>query len=281
MPASLRLSRAALHMWEEPFISGKEGSGTVFFTGCNLHCIFCQNFEISGNKDISPNSYKEISAVRLADIFLSLEQKKANNINLVTGAHYIPHIATAIEKAKNAGLSIPILYNSSGYEKVESLKLLDGLVDIYLPDLKYLYEDSAQNYSKAKDYPSFAKAAIEEMFRQVGPVDIDIESGLIKKGLVVRHLVLPGSTKEAMNIMDYLYATYKDDIYISIMSQYTPFTEFLPEGKMYDSLRRKLTKREYNKVVDHAIDIGITNGFIQSSESISESFVPSFQGQGI
>lgn len=281
MPSSLMVSRASLHMWEEPFISGLQGSGTVFFTGCNLHCVFCQNHEISGIKDINESAYKVLNAEKLSDVFLSLEQKNANNINLVTGVHYIPHIAKAIEIARQKGLSIPVLYNSSGYERKESLKLLDGLIDIYLPDFKYIKDSSASLYSKAGDYPSFAKNAIDEMFRQVGKVSIDDNTGLIKKGVVIRHLVLPGSTREAMSILDYLYTTYGNDIYISIMSQYTPFIDFLPDDSSYDNLRRKLTKREYNKVVDYALSIGIENAFIQDDKSVSESFVPNFKGEGL
>ena len=268
-------------MWEEPCISGVNGSGTVFFTGCNLHCVFCQNYEISGSKELLQESYKEVTSEKLADIFLSLEQKKANNINLVTGAHYIPHIVEGIQIAREKGLSIPILYNSSGYEKVESLKLLDGLIDIYLPDLKYIKEETATLYSKAGNYPSFAKDALDEMFRQVGPCQIDSESGLIKKGMVVRHLVLPGSTKEAISVLSYLHGRFGEDIFISIMSQYTPFADFLPNDPKYDNLRRKLTKREYEKVIDYALNIGIENAFIQDEKSVSESFVPIFKGDGI
>ncbi len=276
----LTVSRASLHMWEEPIISGESGSGTVFFTGCNLHCVFCQNHEISGTVKLSDDSYREISEDKLSDIFLELESKGANNINLVTGVHFIPHIRHAIEIAKSMGLKVPVLYNSSGYESVESLKSLEGLIDIYLPDFKYIREKTARLYSKAADYPDVAKAAIAEMVRQQ-PSPVFLENGMLKSGVVVRHLVMPGGVNEANEILDYLYGTYKDNIYISIMNQYTPFPEFLPEDSAYDLLRRKVTKREYERVINHAFELGIENGFTQDGKAVSESFVPSFKCEGV
>lgn len=281
MPADLRLSRAALHMWEEPSISGKSGSGTVFFTGCNLHCIFCQNYAISGIRTIEPSSYKTVSEDRLAQIFIELQNKGANNINLVTGVHYIPHIAKAIVTARNNGVTIPFLYNSGGYENVSSLKLLDGLIDIYLPDFKFMRTETAHVMSHASDYPEICKNAIDEMFRQVGPAQISPDTGLMEKGLIIRHLVLPGHTNEAVEILKYLYGRFKDDVFISIMNQYVPFAEALPVNEEYPNLSRKVTQREYNKVVNAAIEIGIRNGYTQDKKAISESFIPSFDGEGI
>ncbi len=269
--ADLMVSRAALHMWEEPCISGTEGSGTVFFSGCNLHCVFCQNKEISGRDPYG----KIISTDRLAEIFFELKKKGANNINLVTPTHYIPSVAIALKKAKEDGLNLPIVYNTSGYELPESLKLLEGLVDIWLPDFKYLYPETA-GFSNASDYPEVAKKALAEMVRQAGEPVFDEETGLIKRGVIVRHLVLPGHIKESCRILDYLHETYGDKIYISIMNQYTPFPEsFCPE--VPKELRRLVTKREYDKVIDHALSIGIKNGFTQEGEAASESFIPSFK----
>lgn len=265
---SLFVSRAALHMWEEPCISGHEGSGTVFFSGCNLGCIFCQNHEISRREPAG----MAISVGRLADIFLELQEKGANNINLVTGVHYIPSIADAIDKARNTGLKIPVLYNSGGYEDVEALKLLDGLIDIYLPDFKYMDSSLALTLSNAADYPERTRESLKEMVRQAGKPSMD-DRGIMKKGVIVRHLVLPGHTHDSIKILDYLYETYKDSVYVSIMSQYTPREGLSLPGE----LNRKLTKREYEKVVNHAINLGITNGFTQEGKAASESFIPSFK----
>ena len=265
-------ARAALHMWEEPVLSGTEGSGAVFFSGCSMHCLYCQNYEISG---FAPAG-REISVERLAEIFTELEGKGANNINLVTGTHFIPSIRDALVLAKNRGLSIPVVYNTSGYESAESLKLLSGLVDIYLPDFKYLYKETAASLSKAADYPEVVKEAIAEMYAQVGNPQFD-ERGMMKRGVIVRHLVLPGHTKEAMAILDYLYETYGDCIYISIMNQYTPFPGRLEAVNAPDELKRRVTKREYARVIDHALSIGIKNGFTQEGKAASESFIPSFK----
>lgn len=269
----LFVSRAALHMWEEPCISGENGSGTVFFSGCNLHCLFCQNHDISGE-----NPYgKEISVKRLSEIFLELQDKGANNINLVTPTHYIPHIAMALDLAKKEGLSIPIVYNFGGFELSESLKLLDGLVDIYLPDFKYINPNTASVLSMAPNYPEVAKEAISEMVRQVGEPVFDEETGLIKKGVIVRHLVLPSHTKEACEIIKYLHDTYGDSIYISIMNQYTPFPNLLDPSKTPKELFRKVTPREYEKVIAFALETGVKNGFTQEGKAASESFIPSFK----
>lgn len=271
------VARADLHMWEEPCISGKEGSGTVFFCGCPLRCIFCQNHKIAlGTEESGEKIGKEISISRLKEIFLELQDKGANNINLVTGTHYIPQIATSLKLAKAEGLSIPIVYNTSGYEKVESLRLLEGLVDIYLPDMKYVSRELSKEYSNAENYFEVVSKAIEEMVRQVGEPIFD-ERGLIKKGVIVRHLVLPGSTKDSKAVFDYLWNMYGNKIYISIMNQYTPMEQI----KNHPLLSRKVTKREYQKVVDYALSLGWENGFIQEGETAMESFIPGFNGVGV
>ena len=270
--ADLFVSRAALHMWEEPCISGDTGSGTVFFSGCNLHCIFCQNHEISGRSPFG----KRITTERLCDIFLELEEKGALNINLVTSTHYIPSVREAIIMAKRKGLSIPVVYNTGGYESVSSLKLLEGLIDIYLPDLKYFDPVLSAGLSHADDYEKVAKDAIREMVRQTGEPVFD-KNGIMKKGVIVRHLVLPSHTKDSIKILDYLHDTYKDRIYISIMSQYTPIEENCKFFDPFPELKRSLTNREYKKVIDHALMLDIKNGFTQEGKAASESFIPSFK----
>jgi putative pyruvate formate lyase activating enzyme len=264
------VARAALHFWEEPCISGKNGSGTVFFSGCNLRCVFCQNQEISRGK-----AGKEISTDRLSEIFLELQDKGAHNINLVTGVLFIPSIAKALKQAKTKGLQIPIVYNCGGYESVEALRLLEGLVDIYLPDFKYWTCDVAERYSHAKDYPDRAKEALGEMVRQVGE-PVFSPSGILQKGVVVRHLLLPGQRKEAEAILDYLYRTYGDDIYISIMNQYTPMSQSIDKN-----LERKVTTYEYDKTIDFALNLGVKNGFMQEGNTASESFIPPFDLEGV
>ena len=267
-----RLARAALHFGEEPCISGTQGSGTVFFSGCNLGCIFCQNHNIATGK-----AGIEISIERLAEIFLELQEKGANNINLVTAGHFVPQVIAALDRAKAKGLHLPVVYNTSGYEKVENLRLLEGYVDIYLPDFKYWEPETAQNYSHAPDYPMYAKAAIAEMVRQTGaPV---FEGDMLKRGTVVRHLLLPSHVREAKQIISYLHETYGNQIYISIMNQYTPMAGIETAG--YPELARKVTSREYEKVLDYAINIGVENGFMQEGGTASESFIPEFECQGI
>ncbi len=268
----VKLARAALHYWEEPCISGENGSGAVFFSGCPLHCVFCQNEEISHGK-----VGKEITIERLSEIYLELQEKGANNINLVTGTHYIPAIVKSVTRAKAMGLTIPIIYNTSGYEKVESLKLLEGIVDVYLPDFKYMDEELAGRYSRALDYPSVVKAAIKEMVRQAGAPAFD-DKGFIKSGVIVRQLLLPGHVKDAKAILDYLYGTYGDDIYISLMSQYTPMPHIADK---YPELNRRVTKREYDTYLGYALDLGVTNAFIQDRKVAKESFIPDFNGEGI
>ena len=268
--AGIMVARAALHMWEEPCISGKEGSGTVFFSGCSLGCAFCQNRTISKGQ-----SGKVITGEYLAELFQDLQAQKANNINLVTAGHFLPQVREALILAKEQVLTIPVVYNSSGYEKAEMLRYLEGLVDIYLPDLKYL-EDLAGKYSHAKDYPEVAMKALEEMVRQVGMPEFD-ERGMMKKGVIVRHLLLPGHVRNSKKVLEYLYGTYGDQIYISLMSQYTP----MPAMKDDPQLSRKVTDREYDRLLDHAISLGVTNCFIQEGETAKESFIPEFNGEGV
>ena len=268
----IRVARADLHMWEEPPISGEKGSGTVFFSGCNLRCVFCQNYDISRE-----NFGKEISVERLAEIFIELQEKGANNINLVTPTHFIDGIVKAFNLSRKMGLKLPIVYNTSSYEKVESLKKLDGMVDIYLPDFKYMDSALSARYSNAENYSEVVKKAIAEMVRQVGVPQFDEKTDLMTKGVIVRHLVLPGQTEDSKKIIKYLYDTYGDDIFISIMRQYTPF------GKLedYPEINRKITDEEYDEVVDFAVDIGVENGFLQDEEAASESFIPKFNLKGV
>lgn len=271
VPNHIKVARAELHFWEEPCISGDEGSGTVFFSGCNLRCVYCQN------RKIAEGVYgKEITVDRLAAIFLELQEKGANNINLVTPSHYILQIVKALKQAKEKGLKVPVVYNSSAYEKVEALKLLEGYVDVYLPDFKYMDSHLSGKYSKAEDYSYVAKQAIREMVRQVGLPKFD-DRDMLKKGVVVRHLVLPGYVEDSKEIIKYLYDTYGNDIFISILSQFTPL-----EGlEKYPEINRKLTEEEYEEVVNYAIEIGVENGFIQEGDVAEESFIPNFDGQGV
>lgn len=268
----IKAARASLHMWEEPCISGDSGSGTVFFSGCNLRCVYCQNHDIALGK-----TGKIISTERLSEIFCDLQEKGALNINLVTPSHFVPQIVQALKMAKTNGLHIPIVYNTSGYETVQNLGLLDGLIDIYLPDFKYCSPALGRAYSNAPDYFAVASTALAEMYRQVGDPLFDEETGLMKKGMIVRHLVLPECTDDSKAVIRYLYETYGHHIYISIMNQYTPVTE-LPQ---HPNLNRTLTDDEYNSVVDYAIELGIENGFIQEGETNLESFIPPFNLDGI
>jgi len=267
----LAVARAALHMWEEPCISGEEGSGTVFFSGCPLGCIYCQNHNISRGL-----AGKAITTERLAEIFLELQGKGANNINLVTPSHYVPHIIEALDISRKNGLTLPIVYNCSGYEKVETLKLLEGYVDIYLPDLKYISYEPAAKYSNCRDYFPVAAKAIEEMVRQAEEAKFD-ERGIMQKGVIVRHLALPGYLEDSKRIIKYLYETYGNRIYISIMNQYTPIIM----SDVYPELNRRITEEEYKELVDYAVELGVENGFIQEGETALESFIPEFNGEGV
>ena len=303
----IRVARAALHFWEEPCISGTAGSGAVFFSGCNLGCVFCQNYAISRG-----HVGKNITVQRLSDIFLELQGKGANNINLVTAGHFLPVVIDALEDAKNRGLSIPIVYNTSSYEKVEAIRDLDGLVDIYLPDLKYVSSRLSGDFSKAPDYFEVASKAIEEMVRQTGEPEFFVKKKaslnqqmslwesedvmdaatynecaddlmsegrevLMKRGTIVRHLLLPGCTEDSRAVVKYLYETYGDSIFISIMNQYTP----MPQVAGHPLLSRKVTDDEYNEVLDYAIDSGIENAFMQEGDVAEESFIPDFDCEGL
>lgn len=269
--SEIKVARAALHYWEEPCISGKRGSGAVFFSGCSLHCVFCQNREISDGKE-----GKVISKERLSDIFIELAGKGANNINLVTPGQYIPDIVWAVNDAKSRGMKLPIIYNTSGYENVTELKLLEGIVDVYLPDFKYMDSTLSARYSRAKDYPSVAKQALSEMVRQQPDVVIDDATGLIQKGVIVRQLLLPGHVNDAKAVLKYLYDTYRDHVYISMMSQFTPIAL-----KDYPEINRTVTKREYERLVNYALEIGITNAFIQEGDVAKDSFIPAFDCEGV
>jgi len=266
-PNEFRLARASLHFWEEPCISGKEGSGAVFFSGCNLKCVFCQNYEISvENKGIT------VSPEKLLDIFKSLEQQGANNINLVNPSHYAAHLIPVLEKWNS---SLPVVYNSSGYEDVKTLKMLNGLVDIYLPDFKYIRSDKARRYSRAENYPEIAKAVLNEMRRQQ-KADVFDERGIMQKGMIIRHLILPSNTNSSLEIIDYLCDNFSDT-YLSLMAQYVPCTSL----EAFPEINRKITKREYNKVVNYALDKGFSKLFIQELTSADENYIPDFDFSGI
>ncbi len=284
----IKAARAALHMWEEPCLSGQTGSGTVFFSGCNMRCVFCQNHPISAGSKGKP-----LSVSRLSEIFLELQNKQACNINLVTPTHFVPQIIQALDTAKSRGLTIPVVYNTGSYEKTETLKMLEGLVDIYLPDLKYISSALSRKYSYAEDYFRYAGDAIAEMVRQTGtPAFFPQESDgtsclpqsndepLMKKGVIVRHLALPGCMEDSKAILRYLYGTYKNDIYVSIMNQYTPLPQFL-DIKAYPELNRTVAPQEYEELVDYALSIGIENGYIQEGGTCSESFIPDFDCFGL
>lgn len=270
--STIKAARAALHFWEEPCISGENGSGAVFFSGCSLHCVFCQNREISDGK-----MGREITKQRLAEIFLELQEKGANNINLVTPGQYIPDIVWAVQESGRQGMKLPIVYNTSGYENVDSLKMLEGIVDIYLPDFKYMDSELAARYSKAKDYPAVAKAALAEMVRQQPVPVFSDDTGLMQKGVIVRQLLLPGHVADARAILKYLYETYENSIYISMMSQFTP----MPQLKDYPEINRGVTKREYERYIDYALSLGVENAFIQEGDVAKESFIPAFDCEGV
>ena len=272
MDSRVFLGRASLHMWEEPTISGTNGSGTVFFVGCSLDCIFCQNREISSRKPYADIG-KEVSIDELAKIMLRLQSDGAHNINLVTPTHYAPSIVKAVKIAREEGLTVPIVYNTGSYETKTALDMLSGTVDIYLADFKFWRSETARRYATASDYPEITKAAIAEMYRQRGPAVI--KDGIMRSGVVVRVLLLPGHVAEAKLTVKYLYETYGDGIYISLMNQYTPI------GDMPAPLSRRVTAEEYRELVDYAISKGITNAYVQEEGTASESFIPSFNGEGI
>lgn len=309
----LRVARAALHMWEEPCISGSRGSGAVFFSGCALHCVFCQNHAIADGA-----AGKSITVGRLAEIFLELQAQGANNINLVTAGHFTPQVMKALDLAKRQGLTLPVIYNTSAYEEAETIRSLEGYVDVYLPDLKYVDPILSRKYSHASNYFEKAGAAIAEMVRQTGEMKFVLEmetagsqavedrgklagsqatrgqketmgvaeyqrrseqgeSLLMTRGVIVRHLLLPGCTEDSKRVLDYLLDTYGDRIFISIMNQYTP----LPHVAAYPELNRRVTDREYNAVIDYALERGLENGFIQEGGTAEESFIPEFDNFGV
>lgn len=310
---NLRLARAALHFWEEPCISGTKGSGAVFFSGCSLHCVFCQNEPIAQGR-----AGKVIPPERLSEIFLELQEKGANNINLVTPGQYVPHIIEAVEKAKNQGMKLPVIYNTGGYESVETLKLMEGIVDVYLPDFKYMDPALAKQFSRAEDYPAVAKDALREMVRQKpkclfyrecsgkhndtgsridtgsrnetedrndsesrNRIYTEYEEGLlIQEGVIVRQLLLPGHVKDAEAVVRYLHETYGSRIYLSMMSQYTPMSQV--KSMAFSELCRRVTRREYEHLLDYAIDLGVEQAFMQEGQTAKESFIPDFaSGEGV
>ena len=268
MPWDVYLARAEKHYWEEPPISGKNGSGAVFFSGCSLKCVFCQNFGISHEK-----FGKKVSTERLSEIFTELIGKGAHNINLVNPTHYTLAIKEALSEHKPA---VPVVYNSGGYEKVQSLKMLEGLVDVYLPDYKYISEDRAEKYSSAKNYGEIVLEALLEMKRQC-PENIFDEEGIMQKGMIIRHLILPKNTNQSLKILDSIKENLGTDTYISLMAQYTPFgmLENTPE------LQRRITRREYEKVVDYALSIGFHNIYTQDFDSATEEYIPQFDLSGV
>ncbi len=267
----LKVGRASLHLWEEPCVSGEKGSGTVFFSGCSLHCCYCQNFNLSrGIEGVVTD------AENLSRIFLGLQDEGAHNINLVTGEHFAPHIRQAVKNAKKEGLIIPVILNSSGYVSLETLDYLKDVIDIYLVDFKYMNPDIAKKYSMAEDYPDVSKKALEKMCSLAGKPAFD-ENGILKKGVIVRHLCLPTCKDDSKEVISYVYENYKENVLLSIMSQYTPFGNC---GK-YPELSRKLTSEEYDEILDFCLEIGIENAFIQEEEAASESFIPVFDGKGV
>lgn len=266
--AKLKIALASIHMWEEPVISGRDGSGTIFFSHCNLGCIFCQNYKIR-------NGYgKEITIKRFSEICLELQSRGANNINLVTPTHYVPLIRKGLIQAKNRGLIIPIVYNTSSYENEATIESMKELVDVYLADLKYYDDSYAKKYSNCNNYFEVATKAIGKMVEQVGsPI---IHNGLMKRGVIVRVLLLPGLLEDAKKIIKYLYDEYHDDIYISIMNQYTPVDKYI-----YEELNNKVAESVYDELVNFAYDIGVRNAFIQEGETQKDSFIPNFNLENV
>lgn len=266
-PLEFMVAKASLHYWEEPCISGKNGSGTVFFSGCNLGCVYCQNYEIS-----TECKGKIITKNELIATFENLIKQGANNINLVNPTHYAFQLAEVLKEWKSP---VPIVYNTSGYESVETLKALDGLVDIYLADFKYNSSEKSSKYSKAGDYPEVAKKALKEMKCQV-PNDVFDENGIMQKGMIIRHLILPANTNASIDAVNYLANNF-GDTYISLMAQYVPCTNL----EKYPEINRKITKREYEKVLNRLLDYDLDKIFVQAPESASEKYIPDFDFSGI
>lgn len=289
----VKIARASLHLWEEPPISQGNGSGTVFFSHCNLKCVFCQNYDISQgpknnfNNEISSNTAKpdpckapvigvEVSIKRLSEIFLELQEKGANNINLVTPTHYVPQIIEALKIAQKNNLTIPILYNTNGYDSIETIKALDGYVDVYLPDFKYFNNKYAVKYSTANNYAENAIKVINEMVSQVGKPKFDSHGNMIK-GVIVRHLMLPGLLFDSKKIIDYLYNKHKDDIYISLMNQYIPMFN----AHNYPEINKPLNPKHYDSLINYALELGVKNGFIQDEGTNKSDFIPDFNLEGV
>ena len=268
---NVKVARAALHYWEEPCLSGTQGSGTVFFSHCTLKCVFCQNYEIS-----TKQTGYAVSISHLSDIFLKLQQQGAHNINLVTPTHYVPQIIIAVKEARKKGLFLPIVYNSSGYESLETLELLKGIVDIYLPDFKYFNNEHAAKYSHVYNYHKHVVESISSMVKQTGKPQFD-ENGMLKRGVIIRHLMLPGLIDDTKNIISEIANRFSDEILFSLMNQYTPLAHVAP----YPEINCKLDPLDYDDAVSYAVSKGIVHGFIQDEETASQSFIPNFDGEGI
>lgn len=268
---AVKIGRAALHQWEEPCISGTKGSGTVFFSYCTLRCVFCQNASISAG-----GSGKEVSVHTLSQIFMKLQEQGAHNINLVTPSHYTPQIVEALMLAKSHGLSIPVVFNCGGYESIGTLKRLDGYVDIYLPDFKYYSVYYAQKYSHAEDYFDVTLEAVTEMLRQVGKPVFD-ENGILQKGVIIRHLMLPGLLSDTKQVLRTIAKNFGDYVLVSLMQQYTP----LPHVSKFPELNKAIDPNDYGNALDFMAELGLTNGYIQERDAIAESFIPSFNGEGV
>lgn len=270
--ADIKVARAALHQWEEPCVSGERGSGTVFFSYCTLRCAFCQNREIRGGE---AGAY--VSIDRLADIFLEQQARGAHNINLVTPTHYLPQIVLALRDARQRGMALPVVYNTSGYERAEVLRLLEGYVDIWLPDFKYMDEGLAQKYSAAPGYPEIALSALDEMVRQAGEPAFN-RDGMMQKGVILRHLSLPGHLSDSQKVVKTAFSRYGNRIYYSLMNQYTPPSDrVLP----WENLMGRLPEKDYDALIDFAVDLGLENGFVQEEGTAEESFIPPFDLEGV
>lgn len=267
----LRVAKAYLHLWEEPCISGKNGSGTVFFSNCNLKCVFCQNHIISND-----GLGKEISIERLSEIFLELQEKGAHNINLVTPTHYVPQIIEALNIAKNKGLYLPIIYNTNGIDSLDTIKKLNGYIDVYLPDFKYFNDKYSLKYSKIKGYSKNLLTILEEMFNQVDK-PIFNENGIIQKGVIIRHLMLPGLLFDSKKVIDTIYNKFGNKVYISLMNQYTPMYDSIK----YPEINKPLNPKHYDSLIDYSIELGVKNGFIQDTGTNSKSFIPDFNNEGV
>ena len=260
----VKIALYSVHDFEEPCVSGKNGSGTVFFSNCNMNCVFCQNYEIS-----QQGKGKEITIERLAEIFLEQQNRNVNNINLVTPTSYVPQIIEAIKIARVNGLKIPIVYNTNGYENIETLKMLEGYIDIYLPDLKYAENNLGLEYSKVKNYFEIATTAIKEMYRQVGSPKLN-NDGIIEKGLIIRHLILPNNIENSKKVLKWIKENIDKDVYVSVMAQYFPTYK----AKQIENINRKLTKEEYEEIENYLYDLDIENGYIQELGEHEEEYVP-------